>query len=95
MAVGVPAPLKLHHNTSPTSKGFQGRGDGGCGSERLVPSPWRCFDLEEQRGSLERGEGEERRGGGWGLLWQHCLGEQGRVNCVHAGGGWPAGWLAA
>lgn len=40
-------------------------------------------------------EGRERRGGGWGLLWQHCLGEEGRVNCVHAGGGWPAGWLAA
>lgn len=31
-------------------------------------------------------------GGVWGMrLWQHCL--YGWVSCVHAGGGWLAGWL--
>lgn len=70
-AVGVPAPLKLHHNTSPTFNGFS-REDGGG------------VDVGQKGLSRHHGDALIWRGsgallsvgrGGWGLLWPHCLGE--------------------
>lgn len=84
LQVGVPGDdaLKLHCNPPPPASHVNAPkvagGDRGCGSERLGPSPWRCFDLDEgwayfsgERGALRVGAlvGRGWDGGCDGIVW--------------------------